>query len=106
MNTLRAITTLTVRALLCLHAAADDKHAAGTQPANNPWFQQAELTSSDRPYDPRFFDLGQRQYDRLDRRRRGIRLRQVRRTIAGAAYTAGEDIFGAGYKFLYGSRTL
>lgn len=51
MNTLRAITTLAVLALLCLNAAAGNRTAAGTQPANNPWFLQGELTGSDSPYD-------------------------------------------------------
>jgi len=47
MNTLRAITTFMVLALLCLNAvAADTRAAAGAQPVSNPWFLQAELTTT------------------------------------------------------------
>ena len=42
-----AITTLAVLALLCLNAvAADTRSTARAQPVSNPWFLQAELTTT------------------------------------------------------------
>jgi hypothetical protein len=47
MKTLRAVTALAVFALLYLNAfAADTRSASGTQPVSNPWFLQAQLTTT------------------------------------------------------------
>ena len=47
MKTLRAIITLASFTMLCLNSvAADIRTAAGAQPVSNPWFLQAELTTT------------------------------------------------------------
>ena len=47
MKIRRAITTLASFALLCLNVVAvDSRNTAGAQPVSNPWFLQAELTTT------------------------------------------------------------